>query len=73
LAFEAPRISVKIVEFCDTSDGRKRFRKYSAFKVGDAIIPRYLQVSTEWMIKTGTREADAGAVAEDRVSRHQSA
>jgi hypothetical protein len=56
-----------IVEFCDTSDERGRFRKYSAFKVGNRIIPRYLQVSDEWMIKTGTRVADAEAVAADRT------
>jgi hypothetical protein len=56
-----------IVEFCDTSDAQGHFRKYSAFKMGDAIIPRYLEVSRHWMIKTETRVSDADALAEDRA------
>jgi hypothetical protein len=56
-----------IVEFCDTSDAQGHFRKYSAFKVADAIIPRYLEVSEHWMIKTETRVSDADALAEDRA------
>lgn len=55
-----------IVEFCDTADERGLFRKYAAFKVGDTIIPRYLQVSPYWMIKEGTRISDRDALAEDR-------
>ena len=55
-----------IVEFCDTADDRGLFRKYAAFKVGDTIVPRYLQVSQHWMIKEGTRISDRDALAEDR-------
>ncbi len=39
-----------IVEFCDTADEQGVYRKYSAFRVGDAILPRYLNFSTHWMI-----------------------
>lgn len=46
------------VEFCDTSEPDGRFRKYSAFRVGDRIIPRYLSVASSWMVKTGAREVD---------------
>ncbi len=39
-----------VVEFCDTSaDGI--FHKYSAFRVGDAIIPRHLFFGKNWCLK----------------------
>jgi hypothetical protein len=56
-----------IVEFCDTSGSDGIFRKYSAFKVGATIIPRYLQVSQDWMIKTSTRWSAVEALEEDRA------
>jgi hypothetical protein len=40
-----------LVEFCDTSQGTGLFRKYSAFRVGDCIIPRHLIFSQKWMLK----------------------
>jgi len=40
-----------LVEFCNTADEVGHYRKYSAFVVGGEIIPRYLTVSTEWMVK----------------------
>jgi hypothetical protein len=40
-----------VVEFCDTADSDGYYRKYSAFVVGPHIIPRYLSVSREWMLK----------------------
>ena len=40
-----------IVEFCDTSDEQGVFRKYSAFIVGDKIIPRHICFSRDWQIK----------------------
>jgi hypothetical protein len=40
-----------VVEFCDTSDATGLYRKYSAFVVGHHVIPRYLSVSQEWMLK----------------------
>ena len=40
-----------VVEFCDTADSNGYYRKYSAFVVGPHIIPRYLSVSREWMLK----------------------
>lgn len=48
--FEPSRLMA--VEFCDTSDEDGTFAKYSAFRVGDAIIPRYRTVSERWMVKT---------------------
>jgi len=57
---------VLIVEFCDTSQGSKRFRKYSAFRVGDRIIPRHLIFSEKWMLKLPDI-LDPAAIAEERT------
>ena len=40
-----------IIEFCDTSDDGGLFRKYSAFMVGDEVLPRHLLVSRRWHLK----------------------
>jgi hypothetical protein len=48
-----------IVEFCDTSDPHGVFSKYSAFKIGNEIIPRHLSFSHHWMVKAETREVNA--------------
>lgn len=40
-----------IVEFCDTSADGQEFRKYSAFRVGDRIIPRHLIFGHNWVLK----------------------
>ena len=44
-----------IVEFCDTSDDQGTFRKYSAFIIGDRIIPRHLFFSRKWVLKLPDR------------------
>lgn len=48
-----------VVEFCDTADAAGIYRKYSAFIVGDVILPRYLNASREWMVKQGGRIYEA--------------
>jgi hypothetical protein len=40
-----------IIGFCDTKDEKGIYRKYSAFIIGDNIIPRHICFSKEWMIK----------------------
>ena len=40
-----------VVEFCDSSDSSRTFRKYSAFVVGGQIIPRELIFSRKWVLK----------------------
>ena len=42
-----------MTEFCDTRDSQGVFRKYSAFKVGDRIIPFHILFHSSWMIKGG--------------------
>ncbi|MCR4289248.1 MAG: hypothetical protein NUV86_03185 [Candidatus Scalindua sp.] len=39
------------IEFCDTSDEKGIFRKYSAFIVGNRIVPRHVLFSRNWVVK----------------------
>lgn len=45
-----------IVEFCDTSDRNGVFRKFSAFRLGNRIMPSHLLVSHHWCVKSGRNE-----------------
>lgn len=49
-----------IVEFCDTADASSMFRKYSAFIVGEQIIPAHLIFSQRWMVKFVAAVEDLG-------------
>lgn len=40
-----------VVEWVDASDDGGVCRKYSAFRIGDRIIPRHVHFSRHWMIK----------------------
>ncbi len=42
---------VMIVEFCDTRTKPNRFRKYSAFIVGDQLLARHMYTSNHWVLK----------------------
>ncbi len=46
------------VEFCDTSDAAGLFRKFSAFRVGDRVMPRHLLHSRDWVIKLADDVSD---------------
>jgi hypothetical protein len=61
-----PIHALLIVEFCDTSRGTGLFPKYSAFKIGDAVLPRYFQVSTDWMVKAEGSVVNKETIAEER-------
>lgn len=39
------------LEFLDTSDAAGVYRKYSAMRVGDALMPRHVLFSHEWQVK----------------------
>jgi hypothetical protein len=54
-----------VVEFCDTADANGYYRKYSAFVVGRHIMPRYLSLSREWMLKFGGSEFTARMAEEE--------
>jgi hypothetical protein len=54
-----------IVEFCDTSGPDGLFRKYSAMKIGDVILPRHLHISREWVTKSNSNVVDETALDEE--------
>jgi hypothetical protein len=58
--------SLIVVEFCDTVDAKGYYRKYSAFVVGGHIIPRYVSVSREWMLKFQGSEFTTRMAEEER-------
>ncbi len=55
-----------VVEFCDTADTTGAYRKYSAFIIGRQVIPRYLSVSREWMLKFQGSEFTRRMAEEER-------
>lgn len=55
-----------VVEFCDTKDIHGVYRKYSAYKIGDRVVPRYLECSREWMVKWDWRIFDRERADEER-------
>lgn len=40
------------VEYCGARDAAGRHRKYAAFRIGDAVVPRHLYASDDWVVKT---------------------
>ena len=40
-----------VVEWCNTADADGIYRKYSAFRIGDRILPRHVLFSRGWMLK----------------------
>lgn len=55
-----------VIEFSDTGDAHGVFRKYSAYRVGDRVMPRCLECSREWMVKWEYR------ILDDERSREES-
>lgn len=53
------------VGYCDTEDGAGMFRKYSAFIVGDRILPHTLMHSHNWITKSQGRLVDAATAREE--------
>jgi len=53
------RRDLLVTEFCDTSDADGLFRKYSAFRVGDEILPRHVLFSRGWHLKRPDLESEA--------------
>jgi hypothetical protein len=54
-----------LVEFCDTANEAKYYRKYAAFVVGKKIIPRSLNYGREWMLKHSQTEFTMPMVQEE--------
>ncbi len=57
-----------VIEFCDTADAQGIFRKYSAFVVGDCIIPAHLFFSQNWLAnRFSANDYSPEMLAEERV------
>lgn len=54
-----------VVEFCDTADLNGSYRKYSAFVLGDRVLPRYLNMSRAWMVKHDSRIYELSCAREE--------
>jgi hypothetical protein len=54
-----------VVEYCNTVDSSGVYRKYSAFIVGDRIVPRALVQSRDWITKDNDRIITADTAAEE--------
>ena len=52
------------VEFLDTRCDDGLYRKYSAFRIGNRIVPRHIFFGREWMLKDA-HHVDASTVAEE--------
>jgi hypothetical protein len=55
-----------IVEYCNTACADGFFRKYSAFVVGDQVLPRFSNVNRHWMVKAAGQHMDESTVMEER-------
>jgi len=53
-----------VVEYLHTADERQRFRKYSAYRVGAAIVRTHLMIGHSWSVKSDTDAADVEAARE---------
>ncbi len=65
LSEKLPDVPLIVVEFCDTSRESGAYRKYSAFRVGDRIVPRYIDFGSHWMVKAELRVYDAEKVEQN--------
>ncbi|MDB9312397.1 hypothetical protein PN462_04715 [Spirulina sp. CS-785/01] len=48
-----------IIEFCDTRDAQGLFKKYSAFTIGEQIIPVHVRYQNNWVVKAQTLNTEA--------------
>lgn len=54
-----------IVEFCETVDGAGVYRKYSAFRVGNAIVPTHVMRGSHWVVKSEGSDRTRESFEED--------
>jgi hypothetical protein len=61
-----------VVEFCDTKGSDGLYRKYSAMRIGDRVVPRHMHASTSWVAKSESSEPHERLVREelDYLSEH---
>ncbi len=56
-----------VVEFCDTADSDGYYRKYSAYVVGDRVLPRSMEYGRGWMLKHAGCEYSQKMLDEERA------
>ena len=60
------RSELLVVEHLDTRSHDGLYRKYSAFRVGDAVLARSLNVAPDWVVKQGGSGVDPALIEEER-------
>ena len=60
------RSDLLVVEFCDTRGADGLYRKYSAMRIADQMLPRHLHVSDFWICKSGSSLVNEDTVREER-------
>ena len=61
-----PLESLLLIEYCNTADSGGIYRKYSYFKINDALIPRHILFSKGWLLKFMDLES-AHFLQEERI------
>jgi hypothetical protein len=59
------REDLLVVEYCETADTDGVYRKYSAYIVGERIIPRCIEYGAKWMVKHDIRMFDDARIREE--------
>ena len=54
-----------VVEFCNTADAEGVFRKYSAFVVGEQVVPAHIFFSRHWLAKQMSANEHTPALLEE--------
>ncbi len=56
-----------VVEFIDTREADGIYKKYSATRIGETILPRHLFLSDEWIVKNRTTIPDNSGLEEEQA------
>jgi hypothetical protein len=57
------RRDLLVVEYVDVSDGDGVYNRYTAYRVGDRIVPKRVEFSRSWSVSTHKRISDAETTA----------
>ena len=59
------RSDLLVIEFHDVSDADGLFNRYTAFGIGDRIVPEHVDFSRSWTVKARLRQFDATSIRAD--------
>jgi hypothetical protein len=60
------RADLLVVEFCDPRGADGLYRKYSALRIGERMLPRHVHVSDFWVSKSGNSLVNEDTINEER-------